>query len=85
MPSGKGVLTMFDTTPAPTASQPPTTQIIPIVMNDIDAAAHLGISEHTLRKWRSQGTGPAYVCIGRMKRYRLADLIDYTQNQLVRR
>jgi predicted site-specific integrase-resolvase len=71
---------MFDTTPTP---QPSTTPITPLVMNDVLAAEYLGISAHTLRKWRSQGTGPAYVCVGRLKKYRLADLVVYAQNQLV--
>jgi hypothetical protein len=68
------------------ASQLPTpTPITPIVMNDVLAAEYLGISAHTLRKWRSQGTGPAYVCVGRLKKYRLPDLVAYAQAQLVRR
>jgi predicted site-specific integrase-resolvase len=54
-------------------------------MNDLQAAEYLGISAHTLRKWRSQGTGPAYVCVGRLKKYRLPDLVAFAQNQLVRR
>jgi hypothetical protein len=61
----------------------PQAPIIPLVMTDIDAAVYLGVSAHTLRKWRSQGTGPAYVCVGRLKKYRLADLVAYAQNQLV--
>jgi predicted site-specific integrase-resolvase len=64
------------TTPAPAP-------IKPLVMNDIMAAEYLGVSHHSLRKWRTQGTGPAYVCVGRLKKYRLADLEAYAQNQLV--
>jgi hypothetical protein len=61
----------------------PTTPITPLVMDDIQAAEYLSISPHTLRKWRCTGTGPAYVCVGRLKKYRLADLVAYAQNQLV--
>lgn len=67
------------------ASQFTPTTITRLVMNDVDAAGYLGISPHTLRKWRSQGTGPAYVCIGRLKKYRLADLVAYAENQTVAR
>ncbi|MBV5306440.1 MAG: helix-turn-helix domain-containing protein [Desulfobulbaceae bacterium] len=64
----------------------PQAPIIPLVMNDVQAAEYLGISPHTLRKWRSTGsTGPAYVCVGRLKKYRLSDLVAYAQSQTVAR
>ncbi len=67
------------------ASQSPPAPITPIVMDDIQAASYLGISPHTLRKWRSLGTGPAYVAIGRLKKYRLADLVAYAQARTIAR
>jgi predicted site-specific integrase-resolvase len=63
----------------------PQAPIIPLVMNDVQAAAYLGISPHTLRKWRSQGTGPAYVAVGRLKKYRLPDLEAYVEKSAVAR
>lgn len=39
-----------------------------------DAAAFLKRSPRTLRNWRSQGVGPAFVNVGRNVRYRLIDL-----------
>lgn len=34
------------------------------------AADVLGVPEHTLAQWRSKGTGPEYVKVGRHVRYR---------------
>lgn len=56
-----------------------------LVMNDVDAAAHLGMSPNTLRKWRTTGRGPAYIRCGRLKKYRLADLEAYIEKQMVAR
>lgn len=40
-----------------------------------DAATYLGLkSPRTLIKWRGLGTGPRYIKLGRVVRYRLADL-----------
>ena len=69
----------------PTTQSPTTSAPAPLVMNDLEAAAYLGISAHTLRKWRCKGTGPVYCSIGRLKKYRLADLQRYTEEQAVAR
>jgi len=37
-------------------------------------AAHYGLSEVTLRKWRITGRGPRFVRVGRAVRYSGADL-----------
>ncbi len=34
----------------------------------------LGLREKTLESWRSRGGGPVYVKIGRLVRYRIADV-----------
>jgi len=46
------------------------------------AAEHLGgLKPNTLEGWRIQGTGPRYIKIGRLVRYRLEDLDAYLQAQ----
>jgi hypothetical protein len=72
------------TTPAP-STEPQNSNIKPLVMNDVAAAAYLGMSPNTLRKWRTNGSGPAYICCGRLKKYRLADLESYIEKQAVAR
>ena len=37
-------------------------------------AAFLGVSVLSLADWRTKGTGPSYVKVGRCVRYRLSDL-----------
>lgn len=34
--------------------------VAPIAVRDYDAAALLGVSQDTLRRWRLEGKGPAY-------------------------
>ena len=81
-------MTVQSETPSPTTSQATFTSEQPIkslVMNDVDAAAYLGMSPNTLRKWRTTGRGPAYIRCGRLKKYRLADLEAYIEKQMVTR
>ncbi|WP_301485118.1 AlpA family transcriptional regulator [Intrasporangium sp.] len=44
-----------------------------------EAAAWLGMSEYTLRRWRCQGRGPACVRVGRLVRYRVSDLAAWAE------
>ncbi len=46
-------------------------------LTDTEAAARLGLKVPTLRTWRSQGRGPAYVRLGRAIRYLESDLDDF--------
>lgn len=48
-------------------------------LNEIEAAAYLGLSPHTLRDWRSKRcqTGPRYSKFARRVRYKLSDLDTY--------
>ena len=46
-------------------------------LNETQAAARLGLKVATLRAWRNQGRGPAYVRLGRAIRYLTADLEDF--------
>jgi predicted site-specific integrase-resolvase len=45
-----------------------------IALADEEAARLLSISASTLRAWRSQGRGPAYIRAGRRIVYRVSDL-----------
>jgi predicted DNA-binding transcriptional regulator AlpA len=44
------------------------------LLNERDAAALLGVSVRSLQAWRQRGEGPVYVKLGRLVRYRPADL-----------
>lgn len=43
-------------------------------LTDTQVGAQLGVSPHTLRAWRRQGRGPAYMKLGRAVRYRVQDV-----------
>lgn len=47
---------------------------VPAYLTSREAAALLGVSERTLQSLRAAGTGPSYVRIGSMIRYRRVDL-----------
>jgi excisionase family DNA binding protein len=46
-------------------------------LTEAEAAARLGLKVATLRAWRSQGRGPAYVRLGRAVRYLTADIDEF--------
>jgi predicted DNA-binding transcriptional regulator AlpA len=46
-------------------------------LTELEAAARLGLKVATLRAWRCQGRGPAYVRLGRAVRYLLADIEEF--------
>ncbi len=48
-----------------------------------DAARHLGLSKSTLEKTRLTGTGPRYLKLGRLVRYRIDDLEEWLSERLV--
>lgn len=52
-------------------------QEIPQLLEPEQAAQALGVSPRTLANWRCLGIGPAYVCVGRARRYRAADLSSW--------
>ncbi len=56
-------------------------------VRDIEAAALLGVSAHTLRAWRSRGkpTGPPVTRIGRMVMYPVKELERYMEERTVER
>ena len=46
-------------------------------LTESDAATRLGLKVATLRAWRHQGRGPAYVRLGRAVRYLPVDIEEY--------
>lgn len=46
-------------------------------LTESEAAARLGLKVATLRAWRHQGRGPAYVRLGRAVRYLTTDIDDF--------
>ncbi len=57
------------------------------LFNTNKAAEYLGISRKSLERWRTEGTGPAFVKVGPGRRaavrYRKADLDDWISAQTV--
>ena len=46
-------------------------------LTEIEAAGRLGLKVATLRAWRHQGRGPAYVRLGRAIRYLAIDIEEF--------
>ena len=46
-------------------------------MPESEAASRLGLKVATLRAWRNQGRGPAYVRLGRAVRYLAIDIDEF--------
>ena len=63
---------MSNTTHTPS---PPTT--LPAALNEVEAAAILGVHPRTLANWRSQRRGPKYIAVGRRRVYRVEDILNY--------
>ena len=49
-------------------------------LTESEAAARLGLRVATLRAWRNQGRGPAYVRLGRAIRYLTTDIEDFLRS-----
>ena len=47
------------------------------LLKEDEAAALLRVSVRTLQAWRTKSTGPRYVRLGRLVRYRRGALINY--------
>ena len=47
------------------------------------AATFLGVAVQTLRNWRHQRRGPAYIKMGRSVRYQINDLMDYLKKKKI--
>ncbi len=57
-------------------------QMSPVVSDD-RAAEMIGVAVQTLRNWRHQRKGPAYLKIGRCVRYQLEDLKRFMENKRI--
>lgn len=53
------------------------------LLTEPETARRLGCSVSGLRKWRTEGTGPRYIRIGRLIRYQVADLDKWLSAQTV--
>ena len=49
--------------------------VVSPLMHSREVAAYLKVSESTLSRWRSAGTGPPFLRLGGIARYRL-DAVD---------
>ncbi len=49
-------------------------------LTETEAAARLGLKVATLRAWRNQSRGPAYVRLGRAIRYLVADIDEFLES-----
>ncbi|MBL7180280.1 MAG: helix-turn-helix domain-containing protein [Desulfobacterales bacterium] len=52
-------------------------------VNEVRAAEILSVAVQTLRNWRFQKKGPAYLKISRCVRYKLDDLERYVESKRV--
>jgi excisionase family DNA binding protein len=72
--------------PAPTDSDRPNLRLIGSsetapaeLIDESTLASRLGVSRSTLQSWRYAGRGPRFIKLGRMIRYRTADVDAYLQ------
>jgi excisionase family DNA binding protein len=50
-----------------------------VLLNTLQAAAQLGLHPDTLRAWRKQGRGPAYLKLGTRYRYTQQAMEDFLE------
>ncbi|AMN39046.1 helix-turn-helix transcriptional regulator [Rhodoplanes sp. Z2-YC6860] len=53
------------------------------LLNEVRAAAILGLSIRTLQAWRAHRTGPRFVRAGRAIRYRRSDLSSWIDSNTI--
>jgi predicted DNA-binding transcriptional regulator AlpA len=53
------------------------------LLNDHEVAARIGVSVATVRRWRLLGTGPQYLKIGALVRYRPQAIVAWLDNRPV--
>jgi predicted DNA-binding transcriptional regulator AlpA len=52
------------------------------VLSSREASSHVGLSEMTLRRYRTEGTGPRFVRLGERRiGYRIADLDAWLESR----
>lgn len=54
------------------------------LLTEKEVSNRLRLAEQTLRNWRFNGTGPAYIKLGRAVRYRQEDIESYAKEATVR-
>ena len=54
----------------------------PLMSREV-VAEYLGVNRVTLEKWAQLGTGPVYIKVGRLVRYRKSDLDRWLAEQTV--
>lgn len=58
-------------------------QSIERLLTDHEVAARLGVSVATVRRWRLLGTGPKYLKIGALVRYRPESICEWLDSRPV--
>lgn len=53
------------------------------LLNERQAAERLGVAVKTMQQWRHYGKGPKWVKVGRLARYRPADIDSYITGRIV--
>jgi hypothetical protein len=53
------------------------------VMTDVEAGKFIGVAPQTMRNWRCQRRGPAYLLLGRSVRYLKSDLEAYLEKNRI--
>ncbi len=51
--------------------------VISDLLDEVELAEQLGVSRSTLQSWRYTGKGPRYLKLGRLIRYRNADVAAF--------
>jgi predicted DNA-binding transcriptional regulator AlpA len=69
--------------PAHASSRPPleVNAIGTDLIDEVTLAVRLGVSRSTLQSWRYAGRGPRFIKLGRLVRYRNADIDSYLAAQ----
>lgn len=68
-----------------TSNTPSASNRLPVLSQNLttrQAADYLGLKETTLEQWRWSGRGPRFVKLGRVCRYRLADLEAFVETRI---
>jgi len=82
------IATALENTSAGTGSQPAVTENQSYqdkeILTDKETASFLGVASRTLRDWRRQKKGPAFVQMGSKIRYRKKDIDAYLDNQTIK-
>lgn len=58
-------------------SQPPPTNNPDDLLDETKLAVKLGVTRSTLQSWRYAAKGPRYIKVGKLVRYRVADIEAY--------